>query len=88
MGQPPQPGARVRVVGQLYRAGEPLVPKQSMDFQMLPGRELTLTFRLEEPMLGNGSASSSVNKETAVSTHAEGGTTGMQKAPHKDGRAV
>ena len=88
MGQPPQRGARVRVVGQLYHTGEPLVPKQSMDFQLLPGRELRLTFRFEEPVSGDSSASSSVNKDTAVSKQTEGDSSGMQKATHKDGRAV
>ena len=50
MGQTPRHGARCRVVGQMFAGDRARVPRQSMDFQLRPGEELRLTFRMEEPV--------------------------------------
>ena len=51
MEQTPRHGARCRVVGQMFAGDRAMVPRQSMDFQLRPGEELRLTFRMEEPVL-------------------------------------
>ena len=50
MEQAPRHGARCRVVGQMFAGDRAMVPRQSMDFQLRPGEELRLTFRMEEPV--------------------------------------
>ena len=86
MGRRPQQGARCRVVGQMFAGDRAMVPRQSMDFQLRPGEELRLTFRMEEPVwnlaTSVAAAAAGVSTEEGSESHRE--QTGMPTTGSSD----